>query len=66
MIRPAIDVDSARSRVLIDLASREAVARSQGRKQLWPVDITDDGGRLVVHGGLRLQDVAISERTPHA
>ena len=37
----------------------EAVALSQGRtQQLWRVDITDESGRLVAHGELRLQNVA--------
>ena len=36
----------------------EAVPLSQGRtQQLWRVDITDDDGRLVAHGELRLQNV---------
>ena len=37
----------------------EAVALSQGRtQQLWRVDITDESGRLIAHGELRLQNVA--------
>jgi 1,4-dihydroxy-2-naphthoyl-CoA hydrolase len=37
----------------------EATALSQGRtQQLWRVDITDDSGRLIAHGELRLQNVA--------
>jgi 1,4-dihydroxy-2-naphthoyl-CoA hydrolase len=37
----------------------EAAALSQGRtQQLWRVDITDESGRLVAHGELRLQNVA--------
>jgi 1,4-dihydroxy-2-naphthoyl-CoA hydrolase len=37
----------------------EATALSQGRtQQLWRVDITDETGRLVAHGELRLQNVA--------
>src|ERR1700722_16597434 len=37
----------------------EAVALSQGRtQQLWRVDITDESGRLIAHGELRLQDIA--------
>ena len=37
----------------------EAVALSQGRtQQLWRVDITDESGRLVAHGEVRLQNVA--------
>src|SRR3954454_24337763 len=36
----------------------EAVALNQGRtQQLWKVDITDDRGRLLAHGELRLQNV---------
>jgi 1,4-dihydroxy-2-naphthoyl-CoA hydrolase len=36
----------------------EAAALSQGRtQQLWRVDITDEAGRLVAHGELRLQNV---------
>ena len=35
-----------------------AVALSQGRtQQLWQVDITDQDGRLVAHGELRLQNI---------
>jgi acyl-coenzyme A thioesterase PaaI-like protein len=37
----------------------EATALSQGRThQLWRVDITDEAGRLVAHGEVRLQNVA--------
>lgn len=36
----------------------EAVALSQGRtQQLWKVDITDEAGRLVAHGEVRLQNL---------
>jgi uncharacterized protein (TIGR00369 family) len=36
----------------------EARALHQGRsQQLWEVDLTDDGGRLVAHGELRLQNL---------
>jgi 1,4-dihydroxy-2-naphthoyl-CoA hydrolase len=36
-----------------------ASALSQGRtQQLWRVDITDEAGRLVAHGELRLQNIA--------
>ena len=36
----------------------EAVARSQGRThQLWQVDVTDDSGRLIAHGEVRLQNI---------
>ena len=38
--------------------SVEATALSQGRtQQLWRVDITDESGRLIAHGELRLQNV---------
>jgi len=37
----------------------EAAALSQGRtQQLWRVDFTDESGRLIAHGELRLQNVA--------
>jgi uncharacterized protein (TIGR00369 family) len=37
----------------------EATALYQGRtQQLWRVDITDETGRLVAHGEVRLQNVA--------
>jgi 1,4-dihydroxy-2-naphthoyl-CoA hydrolase len=37
----------------------EAVALSQGRThQLWRVDVTDESGKLVAHGEVRLQNVA--------
>jgi 1,4-dihydroxy-2-naphthoyl-CoA hydrolase len=37
----------------------EATALSQGRtQQLWLVDITDESGKLVAHGEVRLQNVA--------
>ena len=37
----------------------EATALSQGRtQQLWRVDITDESGRLIAHGEVRLQNVA--------
>jgi 1,4-dihydroxy-2-naphthoyl-CoA hydrolase len=36
----------------------EATALSQGRtQQLWRVDFTDQSGRLIAHGELRLQNV---------
>jgi len=39
--------------------SVEATALSQGRtQQLWRVDLTDEAGRLIAHGELRLQNVA--------
>jgi uncharacterized protein (TIGR00369 family) len=44
----------------------EAVALYQGRThQLWRVDVTDDSGRLVAHGEVRLQNVVAepSEQT---
>ena len=38
--------------------SVEAAALSQGRtQQLWRVDITDELGRLIAHGEVRLQNV---------
>jgi len=37
----------------------EATALSQGRtQQLWRVDITDESGRLIAHGEVRLQNIA--------
>jgi 1,4-dihydroxy-2-naphthoyl-CoA hydrolase len=37
----------------------EAVALNQGRsQQLWRVDVTDESGRLIAHGDVRLQNVA--------
>jgi 1,4-dihydroxy-2-naphthoyl-CoA hydrolase len=37
----------------------EASALSQGRThQLWRVDITDESGKLIAHGEVRLQNVA--------
>jgi 1,4-dihydroxy-2-naphthoyl-CoA hydrolase len=37
----------------------EAIALSQGRThQLWRVDVTDESGRLIAHGEVRLQNVA--------
>jgi uncharacterized protein (TIGR00369 family) len=36
----------------------EAVALHQGRsQQLWKVDVTDESGRLIAHGELRLQNL---------
>jgi acyl-coenzyme A thioesterase PaaI-like protein len=36
----------------------EATALNQGRtQQLWEVDITDESGRLIAHGELRVQNV---------
>ena len=36
----------------------EAAALSQGRtQQLWRVDITDESGKLIAHGEVRLQNV---------
>jgi 1,4-dihydroxy-2-naphthoyl-CoA hydrolase len=36
----------------------EATALSQGRtQQLWRVDVTDEAGRLVAHGEVRLQNI---------
>ena len=41
---------------------RRGAALNQGRtQQLWQVDITDDRGRLIAHGEVRLQNV---EGTP--
>ncbi len=38
--------------------SVEATALSQGRtQQLWQVDVTDESGRLIAHGEVRLQNV---------
>ena len=37
----------------------EATALSQGRtQQLWQVNVTDESGRLIAHGEVRLQNVA--------
>jgi uncharacterized protein (TIGR00369 family) len=37
----------------------EAVALNQGRtQQLWRVDVSDEWGRLVAHGEVRLQNIA--------
>ena len=37
----------------------EALALNQGRsQQLWRVDITDESGRLVAHGEVRLQNLS--------
>jgi 1,4-dihydroxy-2-naphthoyl-CoA hydrolase len=39
-------------------ASVEAVAVNQGRtQQLWQVNVTDESGRLIAHGEVRLQNV---------
>ena len=36
----------------------DAIALNQGRtQQLWRVDITDERGRLIAHGEVRLQNV---------
>jgi acyl-coenzyme A thioesterase PaaI-like protein len=38
--------------------SVEATALNQGRtQQLWQVNITDESGRLIAHGEVRLQNV---------
>jgi 1,4-dihydroxy-2-naphthoyl-CoA hydrolase len=43
----------------------EAVALNQGRtQQLWRVDITDESGRLVAHGEVRLQNVEAQPSAP--
>jgi 1,4-dihydroxy-2-naphthoyl-CoA hydrolase len=40
-------------------ANVEAVPLSRGRtQQLWRVDITDESGKLIAHGEVRLQNVA--------
>jgi len=42
----------------------EATALYQGRtQQLWRVDISDETGRLIAHGEVRLQNVAAMSRT---
>jgi 1,4-dihydroxy-2-naphthoyl-CoA hydrolase len=42
----------------------EANALYQGRThQLWRVDVSDDAGRLVAHGEVRLQNVEATART---
>ncbi|HEX4541142.1 MAG TPA: hypothetical protein VH112_12955 [Acidimicrobiales bacterium] len=41
----------------------DGVALHQGRtQQLWRVDITDESGRLVAHGEVRLQNVVAQPR----
>jgi 1,4-dihydroxy-2-naphthoyl-CoA hydrolase len=41
----------------------EATPLSQGRtQQLWRVDITDENGKLIAHGELRVQNVAGAAR----
>jgi uncharacterized protein (TIGR00369 family) len=41
--------------------SIEAVPLHQGRtQQLWKVDVTDENGRLVAHGELRLQNLQLA------
>ena len=43
----------------------DAVALNQGRtQQLWRVDITDETGRLIAHGELRLQNVDTTNARP--
>jgi uncharacterized protein (TIGR00369 family) len=43
----------------------DAVALNQGRtQQLWRVDISDDTGRLIAHGELRLQNVDTTNASP--
>ncbi len=55
------DTGTVRATPSLDAApldDAEASALSQGRtQQLWRVDITDESGRLVAHGELRLQNV---------
>jgi uncharacterized protein (TIGR00369 family) len=42
----------------------DAVALNQGRtQQLWRADITDETGRLIAHGEVRLQNVEIATAT---
>jgi 1,4-dihydroxy-2-naphthoyl-CoA hydrolase len=44
-------------------AAVTALAVNQGRtQQLWQVNIKDNAGRLIAHGELRLQNVALTER----
>ena len=44
-------------------ATVTAISVNQGRtQQLWQVNIKDDAGRLIAHGELRLQNVALPER----
>ena len=44
--------------LIAGLVNIEATALSQGRtQQLWRVDITDESGRLIAHGEVRLQNV---------
>ena len=43
----------------------DAVALNQGRtQQLWRVDITDETGRLIAHGEVRLQNVDAARANP--
>jgi 1,4-dihydroxy-2-naphthoyl-CoA hydrolase len=43
----------------------DAVALNQGRtQQLWLVDITDETGRLIAHGEVRLQNVDAARAKP--
>jgi 1,4-dihydroxy-2-naphthoyl-CoA hydrolase len=43
----------------------DAVALNQGRtQQLWRVDITDESGRLIAHGEVRLQNVDTTNARP--
>jgi uncharacterized protein (TIGR00369 family) len=43
----------------------DAVALNQGRtQQLWRVDITDETGRLIAHGEVRLQNVDTARAIP--
>ena len=45
----------------------DAVALNQGRtQQLWRVDITDETGRLIAHGEVRLQNVVTTNAKPGA
>jgi 1,4-dihydroxy-2-naphthoyl-CoA hydrolase len=45
-------------------AAVTAISVSQDRtQQLWQVNIKDNAGRLIAHGELRLQNVALTERS---
>jgi acyl-coenzyme A thioesterase PaaI-like protein len=45
----------------------DAVTLNQGRtQQLWRVDITDETGRLIAHGEVRLQNVVTTNAKPGA
>ena len=45
-------------------SGRAAISVNQGRtQQLWQVNIKDNAGRMIAHGELRLQNVALTERS---